>query len=214
MKKIFLLILPIFFIFSSNVGALEKRACTTDYTPVCGVDGVTYSNTCTANKVKVAYTGECKIKPCTKSYVPVCGLVQIECIKAPCNPIFETFTNKCELNKIKSAKLAYKGECKEKILGPSKIKYYKNITKYGNDIFGNKKTDIEIQNTIYNIIKNSKSECVIGGQKTFNKVVNKGDDFLRFEGSTTKKGCGFACIYKLDTNTIESGWMCTGLIIK
>ncbi len=32
---------------------------------------------------------------CTKIYKPVCGLVEIQCIKAPCNPIRETFGNSC-----------------------------------------------------------------------------------------------------------------------
>jgi hypothetical protein len=33
---------------------------------------------------------------CTKEYNPVCGQVQIQCIRAPCNPIMQTFGNKCE----------------------------------------------------------------------------------------------------------------------
>lgn len=33
---------------------------------------------------------------CTKEYIPVCGQVQVQCIKAPCPPIMQTFGNKCE----------------------------------------------------------------------------------------------------------------------
>jgi len=32
---------------------------------------------------------------CTEEYMPVCGQVQVECIKAPCPPIKQTFDNKC-----------------------------------------------------------------------------------------------------------------------
>lgn len=44
----------------------EPIICLTLYAPVCGVDGVTYGNSCNAEaaKVEVAYEGECK-KPTT-----------------------------------------------------------------------------------------------------------------------------------------------------
>lgn len=32
---------------------------------------------------------------CTADYAPVCGSLQVQCIKAPCNPIQQTFPNKC-----------------------------------------------------------------------------------------------------------------------
>ncbi len=32
---------------------------------------------------------------CTTQYDPVCGEVQVQCIKAPCPPIKETFSNTC-----------------------------------------------------------------------------------------------------------------------
>ena len=38
-----------------------------------------------------------KPKACTREYMPVCAEVQVQCIKAPCPPIKETFSNKCEM---------------------------------------------------------------------------------------------------------------------
>ena len=49
-------------------GKCCPEICTLDYTPVCGSDGVVYSNLCALeraicddnNDLKLAYTGECK----------------------------------------------------------------------------------------------------------------------------------------------------------
>lgn len=38
-----------------------------------------------------------KLKTCTREYMPVCAEIQVQCIKAPCSPIKETFSNKCEM---------------------------------------------------------------------------------------------------------------------
>lgn len=73
------------------------------YDPVCGEDGVTYGNSCMAQSVKIAYTGECKEEvvdepapiACTREYMPVCANVQVQCITAPCFPVQETFANAC-----------------------------------------------------------------------------------------------------------------------
>lgn len=49
---------------------------------------------------------------CTMEYNPVCGEKQVQCIKAPCDPIKQTYSNKCELNKDK-AKYLYSGTCEQ-----------------------------------------------------------------------------------------------------
>ncbi|HPO11304.1 MAG TPA: hypothetical protein PLM63_01865 [bacterium] len=50
---------------------------------------------------------------CTMEYDPVCAEVQIECIKAPCDPVYQTFSNMCQMRKNKLAKFLYKGRCED-----------------------------------------------------------------------------------------------------
>ncbi|MBW7954867.1 hypothetical protein H3C61_03570 [Candidatus Gracilibacteria bacterium] len=55
-------------------------------------------------------------KICTMQYAPVCAEVQVQCIKAPCPPILETFSNKCEMENNSLAKFLHEGECKGDII--------------------------------------------------------------------------------------------------
>ena len=48
---------------------------------------------------------------CTKEYMPVCGAKPIVCITTPCNPIPQTYGNRCEMNADGAAYL-YEGVCR------------------------------------------------------------------------------------------------------
>ena len=53
---------------------------------------------------------ECEAIACTMEYAPVCALVQVQCISAPCNPVEQTFGNKC-MAQAQDANILYEGEC-------------------------------------------------------------------------------------------------------
>jgi len=47
---------------------------------------------------------------CTANYSPVCGEIEVQCIKAPCPPIRETYSNDCQAHKA-GAKIVQQGVC-------------------------------------------------------------------------------------------------------
>ncbi|MDD2657056.1 MAG: hypothetical protein PHD04_00110 [Candidatus Pacebacteria bacterium] len=53
-----------------------------------------------------------KADVCTQDYSPVCATVNIQCIKAPCNPIQQTFSNSCNACKNSLVSSYLVGECK------------------------------------------------------------------------------------------------------
>lgn len=56
-------------------------------------------------------------QPCTKEYMPVCGQVQIQCITTPCDPIKQTFGNKC-MACANSLTISYtEGACEKDLAG-------------------------------------------------------------------------------------------------
>jgi len=49
---------------------------------------------------------------CTMEYAPVCAKVEIQCITTPCDPIEQTFWNRCAMEANKLATFLYEWECK------------------------------------------------------------------------------------------------------
>lgn len=89
----------------------ESCYCSGEYVPVCGINNLTYGNSCSAkcNNVEIVYEGECKDDSslvnsnacmCTMEYMPVCGKDG------------ETYGNKCAAACAR-VEIAYVGECKE-----------------------------------------------------------------------------------------------------
>jgi hypothetical protein len=60
---------------------------------------------------------------CTKEYEPVCGQIRIVCITTPCNPIQQTYANKCMMKAAGAEKL-YDGACKDRANKPPVIREF------------------------------------------------------------------------------------------
>ncbi len=50
-------------------------------------------------------------KACTREYMPVCAEVKVQCIQAPCPPMKETFSNKCEMENNSLATFLHAWSC-------------------------------------------------------------------------------------------------------
>ena len=56
---------------------------------------------------------------CTAQYQPVCGAKQVQCITAPCYPMYHTYGNSCTMN-AENGTFIHEGECTASETGPVK----------------------------------------------------------------------------------------------
>ncbi len=79
--------------------------------PACAMASIQF----VLNVKVTAKTTEPRPVVCTKEYRPVCGLVVVQCIKAPCPPLRQTFGNRC-MAKAAGATVITEGACpKDKV---------------------------------------------------------------------------------------------------
>ncbi len=107
---------------SSGCGyPLGKEAVTTHaYSTAGSYTAVLYKSqiACTSTGCTTPRTEKARVvitvrgsQTCTMEYAPVCGLKPIVCITTPCNPIQQTYSNRCMMS-ADGATLSYEGACR------------------------------------------------------------------------------------------------------
>lgn len=142
------------------------------------LDQTTPTYTCTAYSTWDMSTGTAEDPiACTMQYAPVCGAVQVECVRAPCPPIKETFGNACMLSANKRATFLYEGECRAEEPTPTKACTKEYMPMCGVTIagttqtFGNKCT-LEADNATLLYAGECKSGLGAGEWFVYGKVAN------------------------------------------
>lgn len=71
-------------------------------------------------QARTPYQPDEEPRACTMQYDPVCGAKQVQCIKAPCYPQYQTYGNACTLGLDDDATFIHAGECTAAETGPVK----------------------------------------------------------------------------------------------
>ena len=109
------LILGILSLSACNVLVNDFESCAAAGNPVmesyprqCNHDGKTY-----VEQIEVDCQPEQRdVDACASIYNPVCAKVNVVCVRAPCDPVWETFPNTCEACKNDLVESYVRGECK------------------------------------------------------------------------------------------------------
>jgi len=110
MKKIFNVLLIIVIILAFWYFVMAKypnNNLVVKMKSLIGIENVSTGNEVSGDKINNEWP-----KICTMEYAPVCGKVNVQCVKAPCNPVEQTFGNKCTMEANKLAEFLYTWECK------------------------------------------------------------------------------------------------------
>ena len=83
--------------------------------PQCQHNGVTYIQELPDAQITNCLPEQRNSEVCIKIYQPVCAKVNVQCIKAPCPPMVQTFGNSCEACANPLVESYVEGECPEKI---------------------------------------------------------------------------------------------------
>jgi hypothetical protein len=81
---------------SNNTNCVINFLCTVGHQPFKDDKGCGCEPVQTDGKLKAIDCTDPRPEICYDIYRPVCGQVQVQCIRAPCPPVMQTFANNCQ----------------------------------------------------------------------------------------------------------------------